>query len=290
MDEYLTPVNDGQASDESLQTTVETDVTVNAENAEVANGEQEQTVEGSKQTDAELSEKPQETHEQSKEENALFAKVRKEAEAKTRAEFEQRQAAKDAEFAQLAAQNGWVDGNGNPIKTEDAYWSAVKAQAKIDALVNSGKDPEAARAIIERDELQNKFAEIENQRTAEAKKNAEFNDFADYFQEANGRPLTATDIIPPEVFVVAKENGLPLRFAYSDYLAKSAIAEKKDLARGTKTAEVNNKNATTSIGSVTGSPQSNTVTEAEINAHSNDTAWMMKNYDKVVATLNKKKG
>jgi len=287
MDEYLTPVNDGQASDESLQTTVETDVTVNAENAEVANGEQEQTVEGSKQTDAELSEKPQETHEQSKEENALFAKVRKEAEAKTRAEFEQRQAAKDAEFAQLAAQNGWVDGNGNPIKTEDAYWSVVKAQAKIDALVNSGKDPEAARAIIERDELQNKFAEIENQRTAEAKKNAEFNDFADYFQEANGRPLTATDIIPPEVFVVAKENGLPLRFAYSDYLAKSAIAEKKDLARGTKTAEVNNKNATTSTGSVagTGGAEPEFYTKDQVSSMS--AAEVHKHFDKIEASMKK---
>ena len=40
MDEDSTPVNDGQASDEGLQTTVETEQTVNADNAEVTNGEQ----------------------------------------------------------------------------------------------------------------------------------------------------------------------------------------------------------------------------------------------------------
>lgn len=288
MDEYLNPVDAGSVEVVSPQETVETDVTVNAENAEVANGEQEQTVEGSKQTDAELSEKPQETHEQSKEENALFAKVRKEAEAKTRAEFEQRQAAKDAEFAQLAVQNGWVDGSGNPIKTEDAYWTAVKAQAKIDALVNSGKTPQEARLEIERDEWRDKMSALDAKYAAEAKANAEFNEFAEYFHEANGRDFTVSDVIPPEVFVIAHENGLPLRFAYSDYLAKAAIAEKKNLALGKQTAEVNNKNATTSTGSVTGSPQSDSVTAAEINAHSDDVAWMNKNFKKVEEYYRKK--
>ena len=286
MDEYSTPVNDGQVSDESSQL-VETTETVNADSAEVTTGETEQTAEGSQQDIAESSEKPQETSTQSKEENAQFAKVRKEAEARVRAEVERVQIAKDAEFAQLAVESGWVDGYGNPIKTETEYWKAVKSQREIDALVNSGKDPEAARAIIERDALQSKIAEIETQKQTEAKKNAENNEFFEYFKEANGRDFSASDVIPPEVFTIAAQNGLPLRFAYSDYLAKAAIAEKKNLVLGKQTAEVNNKNADTSTGSISGTGS------AEPEFYSRDQVSAMtpsevhKHFDKIESSMRK---
>ena len=289
MDEYSTPVNDGQVSDESSQTTVETEQTVNADNAEVTNGEQEQTAEGSKQTDTDAQEaKKPEPHTQSKEENEQFAKVRKEAEARVRAEIEQKQAARDAEFAKRAAQFGWVDGSGNPIKTEDAYWKAVDDQSKIDALVNQGKDPDAARAIIERDEL---LAEREAEKMAvqaKAKQNSEYAEFFEYFKEANNREFTTDDVVPPEVFVIAQENGCSLRLAYSDFLAKQAIAEKKSLAQGKQTAEANAKNNTTSTGSITGSAQAGVITEAEISAHADDIPWMNKNFKKVEEFYRKK--
>ena len=289
MDEYSTPVNDGQASDEGLQTSVETEQTVNADNAEVTNGEQEQTAEGSKQTDTDAQEvKKPEPHTQSKEENEQFAKVRKEAEARVRAEIEQKQAARDAEFAKRAAQFGWVDGSGNPIKTEDAYWKAVDDQLKIDALVNQGKDPDAARAIIERDEL---LAEREAEKMAvqaKAKKDAEYAEFFGLFKEANNREFSVDDVVPEEIFVTAKENNVPLRFAYSEYLAKQAIAEKKSLAQGKQTAEANAKNNTTSTGSITGSAQAGVITEAEISAHADDISWMNKNFKKVEEFYRKK--
>ena len=56
MDEYTTPVNDGQVSAEGSQETVEAVEAVNADSAEVTNGGQEQTVEGSKPTDTDARE------------------------------------------------------------------------------------------------------------------------------------------------------------------------------------------------------------------------------------------
>ena len=288
MDEYSNSVNAENAEVVSSQESVETVETVNADNAEVTNGEQEQTAEGSNQTTDAQTEVKQEPSTQSKEENAQFAKVRKEAEARVRAEVERVQAAKDVEFAQLATESGWVDANGNPIKTETEYWKAVKAQREIDTLINQGEDPKTARLQVEYDRLK---AERETERNAteeQTRRNAENAEFFELFKEANNREFSTDDVVPPEVFVIAKENNLPLPFAYSHYLAKQSIAEKKNIAIGKQTAEVNAKNATTSTGSVTGSPQSGAITEAEINAHSDDISWMNKNFKKVEDFYRKK--
>lgn len=287
MNEYSTPVNDGQTGDESLSQQVDNAESVNAETAEVTDGGQETTLEGSKQTTDAQPEAKHETS-QSKEENAQFAKVRKEAEARVRAEVEQRQVARDTEFAKRAAQFGWVDGNGNPIKTEDAYWQAVDAQAQIDALVNQGKDPEAARLQVEYDRLKN---ERETERTAaqeQARKQAENAEFFAFYEEVNGREFSPTDEIPVEVFQISQEKGIPLKYAYAEHVAKVAREEKKNLAIGKQTAEANIKNANASTGSVTGSPQSDVVSEAEINAHADDIAWMNKNFTKVENFYRKK--
>ena len=288
MDEYSNSVNAENAEVVSSQESVENAETVNADNTEVTNGEQEQTAEGSNQTADAQPEVKQETSTQSKEENAQFAKVRKEAEAKVRAEIEQKQAARDTEFAKRAAQFGWVDGNGSPIKTEDAYWQAVDAQSQIDTLVNQGKDPEAARLQVEYDRLK---AERENERTAvqeQARKQAENAEFFEFYQEVNGKEFSPNDEIPADVFRIAQEKGLPLKYAYAEHVAKAAIEKEKSIALGKQTAEANAKNATTSTGSVTGSAQAGVITEAEINAHADDISWMNKNFKKVEDFYRKK--
>ena len=287
MDEYSNSVNAESAEVVSPQTQVDNAESVNAENAEVTNGGQETALEGSQQTTDAQPEAKQETS-QSKEENAQFAKVRKEAEARVKAELEQRQSARDTEFAKRAAQFGWVDGNGNPIKTEDAYWQAVDAQAQIDSLVNQGKDPEAARLQVEYDRLKN---EREAERTAaqeQARKQAENAEFFAFYEEVNGKEFSPTDEIPAEVFQISQEKGIPLKYAYAEHIAKVAREEKKNLAIGKQTAEANIKNANASTGSVTGSPQSDVISEAEINAHADDIAWMNKNFTKVENFYRKK--
>ena len=194
MDEYSNSVNAENAEVVSSQESVETEQTVNADNAEVTNGEQEQTAEGSNQTTDAQPEVKQETSTQSKEENAQFAKVRREAEAKVKAEFDRQQAIKDAEFAKLATENGWVDGYGNPIKTEAEYWKAVKAQREIDTLINQGKDPEAARLQVEYDRLK---SEREAERTAaqnQARQNAEYAEFYEFYEKSTGKEFSKDTI------------------------------------------------------------------------------------------------
>jgi len=274
-------------SDESSQTQVETVETVNADNAEATNGEQEQTTEGSNQTTDAQAEKAQETSAQSKEENAQFAKVRKEAEARVRAEIEQKQAARDTEFAKRAAQFGWVDGSGNPIKTEDAYWKAVDDQSKIDALVNQGKDPDAARAIIERDAL---LAEREAEKAAfqsKAKQEAENTEFFDFFKEVNGKEFSPTDEIPPDVFRIAQEKSIPLKYAYAEHIAKAAIEKEKNIALGKQTAEANTKNANTSSGSVNGSSSAEPEFYSKDQVAAMSSAEVHKNFDKIEASMNR---
>lgn len=289
MDETLTPVNDGQVSDESSQ--VEAGETVNAEDAEVTTGEQTETTEDGEQGETAQEETAEgKTHAQSKEENSQFAKVRREAEAHVRAEFEQRQATRDAEFAKRAAQFGWVDSDGAPIKTESAYWQEVDHHTRIEELVTQGKDPEIARAIVERDELKNKMAEIERGAEIQAKKQTENAEFFDFFKEINGREFKPSDTIPTEVFQMAHDKNIPLKYAYAEHVAKVARDKEKNIALGKQTTEANAKNAKTSPGSVDGAPQSGVMTEAEINAHADDTAWMMKNYDKVTDFYRNKKG
>lgn len=282
MEEILTPVNDGQASDEGLQTQVETSETVNADSADVATGGEQDT---EKENTQNTTEEEQEKAPQSKEENALFAKVRREAEAKIKAEYEQRQAARDAEFAQLAAQNGWVDLNGEPIKTEKQYWETVKAQAKMEALINGGKDPEAARAIIERDELQNRLAEIERAAREQEKKQAEINEFVEFYREVNGKDFSESDEIPKEVFITANEKGISLKYAYAEYVAKSIREKEKSLALGKQTAEVNAKNSISTAGSVsgTGATEPEFYTREQVAAMS--PAEVHKHFEKIEASM-----
>lgn len=282
MEEILTPVNDGRVSDEGSQIEVNAvdEQSVNAESAEVTSGSQEQTNE----------EAASKARTQTKEENEQFAKVRREAEARVKAEFEAKQNARDAEFAQRAAQFGWVDSSGAPIKTEEAYWREVDLRSKMDSLISKGKDPEDALAIIERDRLKAEKAEREQRDAESARKQAENQAFFDFFKEANGREFTPADDIPEEVFRTAHENKIPLKYAYAEHLAKQAREKEKSINLGKQTAEVNAKNAQASTGSVTGSPQQGVITEADIDAHANDTAWMLKNYDEVRKVLSKKKG
>lgn len=270
--------------------TTETVETVNADSSEVTNGEQGEVAEGSQQDEGAHDGDAAEPQQQGKEENAQFAKVRREAEARARAEFEQRQAERDAECARLAQQYGWTDVDGNPIQTEESYWRALKAQAQISALVEQGNDAETARAIVERDELRARLADIERITQEQARLASQNAEFFDFYKEVNGREFSSSDEIPDEVFRISQEKQIPLKYAYAEHIAKGKVEQKRNIETGKKTAEVNAANASSSTGSVTGSPQSDVLTESEINAHANDIAWMNKNFKRVEEFYQKKKG
>jgi len=271
MDETLTAVSttgadDARVSDGGSQAQIET-TPVNAGQS----GDESPTTEPVKATPADdgnaaKADKPA----QSREENAQIARVRKEAEARVKAEFEAKQAARDAEFAKMAAAEGWKDSSGNPIKTEEAYWREVKYQKEIDRLVTGGKDPEDARLRVEYERLKEEREAEKQAKAEEARKQAENQAFFDFYREVNGKEFTSADEIPDEVFRNAQENKVPLKYAYAEYRAKAEREKEKNIALGKQAAEVNAKNAESSTGSVTGNGQADNsvLTEESISAMS----------------------
>lgn len=268
MDETLTSVNAEQVSDEGLQNAdpaPQTDTqeqTVNADNVEVT------------------PDKPV----QSKEENAQFANVRREAEARAKAELAAQQAqeksARDAKIAAL----GYVDAQGNPIATEEAYWSELERQRQVNALIGQGVDPEKAALQIERDQLRQRVELAAREAQEQQKRTADYTAFLDAFKEYNGRDFNPdSDKLPEEVIVTAKAQGIPLKYAYAEHIAKQKIEREKALGAGKATAEANAKNASTTPGSLAGggSAESGEITQADIEAHANDRTWVRKNLAKI---------
>lgn len=260
MDEQLTLVNDSQVSDEGSQieeTEPVTEVEVHEESQEESVNADEAGVTPDKPV-------------QSKEDNAQFAKVRREAEAKARAEFESRQAARDAEFAERAARMGWVDSNGQPIKSEDAYWREVDLQAQLRTMVDEGMDTEKALLKIENQRIKSERESELKARADQEKQKADYQAFFEFFREVNGRDFTPSDEIPADVFRISQEKQIPIKYAYAEVVAKQAREKEKSIGIGKKTAEANAKNAQTTAGSVTGNGQADNavLTEELISAMS----------------------
>jgi hypothetical protein len=89
--------------------------------------------------------------------------------------------------------------------------------------------------------------------------------------------------------VTAKQKGIPLRYAYAEHLANDYRSKLTGVEQGQKTMDVNQANASTSPGSVNGNGQpAGVITQADVDAHAHDTAWMMKHYDQVEKLLSKK--
>jgi hypothetical protein len=270
MEENLTSVNAEQASVEGLQT--ETKV-VTGEEAVVA---EQQTTETEKI----------EPKKQTPEENAAYKALR--LEERQRAEKVAAQAAVDAEYAALATRYQRTNLDGTPITTKAEWEASEQVQQRYDALINQGVSDEAARLKIEIEQLMAREADrIAKEQKTTAVQNDQ-NEFFQYFRELNGRDWTPADLIPDEVWA-ANADGTPLKYAYMDYTVRQMKAKEKSIETGKKTAEVNASNALSSTGSVTGGGgDSGEITQADIDAHANDTTWMMKNYTRVVEALRKK--
>jgi hypothetical protein len=288
MDESLTSVNAEQESAEGSQIA----------STEVATGESESAVVAEQQVTEEKTESTpvkQEHKQQTPEENAAWKALR--LEEKQRAEQAAAQRAIDSEYADLAQRYGVTNLDGTPVKTK-AEWTAVtEFNAKVAALTNTGLSEEDARLRVkveqlEREKQDREKADRERQVAEESRqtKQKQFADFLETFKTYNGRPWTEADGIPMEV-VTEAEAGTPLKYAYADYYARQQVLKNKNLEVGKKMAEVNAQNATTAAGSVSGGTSTSAeITLADIDAHANDTGWMMKNYKKVSEVLSKKKG
>ena len=132
--------------------------------------------------------------------------------------------------------------------TPQEYIEAVNAQqeqAKIDELVSQGINEELAHEILENKKFREQFEADKKAKAAEEQKNADYNEFFDYFKQANGRDFVPnTDEIPQAVWD-ATEKGVPLKFAYM-------MHENNNLRNQLTTLKQNESNAKKApVGSVT---------------------------------------
>jgi hypothetical protein len=106
---------------------------------------------------------------------------------------------------------------GQHNMTPQEYIEAVKQQQeqeRINQLVEQGISEEIAQELLENRKFREQFDAEKKAKAEEEKKNADYNEFFDYYREANGRDFVPNqDTIPQSVWD-ATEKGVPLKFAY----------------------------------------------------------------------------
>lgn len=150
------------------------------------------------------------------------------------------------EMKDLAKDFGFIDNDGHG--DYKAYLQAVKEAKRAEEIEQLSQQSALPKELAEelyllRQERQQR--EIEKQQMAEQYRIEQENlDFLNYFKEVNGRPFDETDNIPQEV-ILANQKGIPLKYAYAEYLSKQLLSDKK-------IEETNQSNAASSTGSVNG--------------------------------------
>jgi hypothetical protein len=129
------------------------------------------------------------------------------------------------------------------------YLEAVKQQReqeRIDQLVEQGISEEVAQELLESRKDREERKKEKEEAAKEQKKNADYQEFFDYFKQANDRDFNSqSDEIPQSVWD-ATEKGVPLKYAYMEHQNNQFKTQLTTL----KQNESNAKKAP--IGSVTG--------------------------------------
>lgn len=246
--------------DESLNT-------VNAVQGDVVDTQTPVTPESGNVDVATTQEQKQDTKEkpvQTAEENSRFAEVRRKAES----------AARDNLIAEMY-------GESHGIKTYAEYQERLKQQLEqeqIDRLAEENNvSPEIAQQLVKAKEFE-----------ARDKRNNDLVQFGEWYKNTLGKDLIPEEI-PADVWL-KYERGVPLTAAYAEHylVIQKTIKEAEQVIEQTKQA--NAKIADRATGEVAGNVEHEVMNEETINAHADDTRWMMKNYDKVTDYYRKKKG
>jgi hypothetical protein len=128
------------------------------------------------------------------------------------------------------------------------YLDAVKAQKeeqRIQELVEQGISQELAQEMLENRKFREQFEAEKRAKADEAKKNEEYNEFFEYFRQANGRDYQPNQDNIPESVWEAANNGIPLKFAYLQH-------ENQQIKQQLQTFKQNQSNAQKApVGSVT---------------------------------------
>jgi hypothetical protein len=197
---------------------------------------------------------------------------------------------KAVERARQEARDSWVVEQGymwhdKPITTEAEYKQALQEQElenKIRQQYANVPD-EIVNELVESKRFREEtFADRKTRESKEAE-TKQYEEFLTAYPDID--PKT----IPGEVWAMNKQ-GKPLLDAYVHSENKNLKNQLNTFQTKEQTQQANQANAASSTGSVRGGVVHDIITEETINAHANDTKWMMKNYDRVQEFYAKKKG
>lgn len=100
------------------------------------------------------------------------------------------------------------------------YVEAVRQhqeQERINELVQQGISEELAQEMLENRKFRDQFEAEKKAKEEQTKKDAQYQEFFNYFREANGREFVPNqDEIPPAVWQ-AHESGVPLKYAFMEH-------------------------------------------------------------------------
>ncbi|MEH7251900.1 hypothetical protein V7111_07220 [Neobacillus niacini] len=101
-----------------------------------------------------------------------------------------------------------------------SYLEAVKQQReqeRINQLVEQGISEELAQEMLENRKFREQFEAEKKAKAEEEKANADYNEFFDYFRQANDRDFNAQSDAIPESVWQATQSGVPLKYAYMEH-------------------------------------------------------------------------
>jgi hypothetical protein len=146
----------------------------------------------------------------------------------------------------LAKENGFD--NVNDFISD---FQAAQEQARIDELIQQNIPPEYAKEMIENQKFRQQFEQQQQQREQEQREQQEYVGLIDAFREINDRDFNPnTDKFPDEVFQIAQENGVPLKFAYESFMAKQFKQQQAIYKQNEQNFKRNVGTSTTQHGSV----------------------------------------
>lgn len=138
------------------------------------------------------------------------------------------------------------------------YMTAVQQQqeqSRIQELVEKGISEELAQEMLENRKFREQIEAEKQAKQQEEQENAQYNEFFDYFREANGRDFAPNQDNIPENVWEATKNGVPLKYAYMEH-------QNQQLQQQLQTLKQNESNAKKApIGSVTAHGGTETASE-----------------------------
>jgi hypothetical protein len=179
--------------------------------------------------------------------------------------------------------------NDKPITTETEYKQALKEKEIYDKYQAQGLPDEVVQELVESKKFREQFESERKTKAEQDKKNAEYQEFFEYFKGENGRDFnSATDTISQDVWDLVNK-GKTLTDAYAYNINKQLKAKIAEFEGKLKAQETNQANAGSSPGSVTGNggTKGDFISKEVYETNKGNQQWLLRNYDTLKKSMNK---